>query len=310
MTMALPILAGNEKIKQIVFQNGTNRGFTHAYLLSGGAGSGKHTAARLIAAAMLCTGVGRKPCGDCPACRKVAAGIHPDAVILSGEKENKPITVEQVRKLRADAYIRPNEGERKVYILEHADWMNPSAQNAMLKLLEDGPGYAAFLLLAENTGGVLPTILSRCEQLPLAPVAPDVCADYLRARFPEKAEEEIRQAVRTCQGVLGRGVEALAGTGETVQARRALAGKLCDALERASESQLFEETLILDKQSREELPRLLDELESQLGSRAAHGNRQRLLRAAELVRLLRQSAQVNATAQLSGWLCAGMFSEK
>ncbi len=56
----------------------------------------------------------------------------------------KPITVDQVRALRTDAYVRPNEAERKVYLLERADRMNASAQNAMLKLLEDGPAYAVF----------------------------------------------------------------------------------------------------------------------------------------------------------------------
>ena len=80
--------------------------------------------------------------------------------------------MDQVRQLRADAYIRPNEGERKVYLLEGADRMNASAQNAMLKLLEEGPAYAAFLLLAENGGGVLQTVRSRCEELSLTPVPP------------------------------------------------------------------------------------------------------------------------------------------
>ena len=61
-------------------------------------------------------------------------------------------------KPRADAYIRPNEGERKVYLLERADRMNSSAQNAMLKLLEEGPRYAAFLLVADNPGGLLETV--------------------------------------------------------------------------------------------------------------------------------------------------------
>ena len=73
--------------------------------------------------------------------------------------------MDQIRALRADAYIRPNEGERKVYLLREADEMNPSAQNAMLKLLEEGPSYAAFLLLADNPQKLLQTVRSRCEEL-------------------------------------------------------------------------------------------------------------------------------------------------
>ena len=68
--------------------------------------------------------------------------------------------------------------------------MNASAQNAMLKLLEEGPDYAAFLLLAENGSGVLETVRSRCEELELTPVPLNDCRSYLAARFPDKPEED------------------------------------------------------------------------------------------------------------------------
>ena len=163
--MNLSALAGNQRIKDQLSQQERERGLSHAYILSGPAGSGRHVLARQLAAAMLCTGTGERPCGRCVPCQKAAKGIHPDLLVIAGPEEGKPITVDQVRALRADAYIRPNEGERKVYLLEDADQMNPSAQNAMLKLLEEGPAYAAFLLLAENGGGLLQTVRSRCEEL-------------------------------------------------------------------------------------------------------------------------------------------------
>ena len=163
--MELSPLAGNRALKTQLSQQEEGRGLSHAYILSGPAGSGKHTLARLLCGAMLCTApVERRPCGHCGPCKKVLSGIHPDVAVISGPAQGKPITVDQVRQLRADAYIRPNEGERKVYLLEGADRMNASAQNAMLKLLEEGPAYAAFLLLAENGGGVLQTVRSRCVE--------------------------------------------------------------------------------------------------------------------------------------------------
>ncbi|USF27184.1 hypothetical protein N510_002130 [Firmicutes bacterium ASF500] len=274
--MNLSALAGNQRIKEQLSLQERGRGLSHAYMISGPAGAGKHTLARLLAAAMLCTGPGEKPCGRCGPCVKTAKGLHPDVILVDGPGEGKPITVDQVRQLRADAYIRPNEGERKVYLLERADQMNPSAQNAMLKLLEEGPPYAAFLLLAENAGGLLETVRSRCESLALGP-----------------AEEP--------------------ADGEAQRERRQAARELAGALERAGELELLEAAMVLDaRRGREELSALLEALEGELGARAAQAaDRRRLLRAVDLVKELRSAAKLNVNGgQLSGWLCAGMFDAR
>ena len=167
--MKLDQLAGNTALKRQLSAQAEGRGLSHAYLISGPAGAGKSTLARLLAAAMVCTGQGEKPCGLCPACRKVQNNIHPDVIHVDIPEGKREILVEQVRQLRSDAWIRPNEGARKVYIIHNAQTMNPSAQNAILKLLEEGPAYAAFLLLADNPGALLPTIRSRCEGAALVP---------------------------------------------------------------------------------------------------------------------------------------------
>lgn len=275
--MDLSALRGNERLKEQLSRQERGRGLSHAYILSGPAGSGRHALARLLAAAMLCTGRGERPCGRCGPCLKVFRELHPDVSVISGPEEGKPITVDRVRELRADAYIRPNEGERKVYLLENADRMNAPAQNAMLKLLEEGPPYAAFLLLASNPGGLLRTVRSRCEELALAPA-------------PEPV------------------------SGETGRERRELAEKLAAALENGGEPELLETavSVLEGKRSREELTALLDELADRLADRAAAaGSRRRLLRAAELVKRLRGAAALNVSGgQLSGWLCAELFEDR
>lgn len=167
--MNLEPLAGNAALKRQLSAQADGRGLSHAYLISGPKGSGKGTLAKLMAAAMVCTGAGEKPCGACPACKKVFSGIHPDVIHVDIPEGKREILVEQVRQVRSDAWIRPNEGERKVYIFHNAQTMNPNAQNAILKLLEEGPAYAAFLLLADNPGSLLPTIRSRCEGAALVP---------------------------------------------------------------------------------------------------------------------------------------------
>lgn len=147
---------------------------SHAYLITGGNPDSRAALADRLTAAYLCVGE-HPPCGQCRPCRKVSANIHPDVSRTVTPPDKQEITVEQIRALRSDAYIRPNEGKRKVYCIDPADAMNPSAQNALLKVLEEGPAYAAFLLLADRPGLLLDTVRSRCELLTLPPeaAAPD-----------------------------------------------------------------------------------------------------------------------------------------
>jgi len=141
---------------------------SHALLLSG-AGD-RLAAARFAAAAMECTAEREKPCGVCDACRKVLDDIHPD-VITVRDPEHKNIAVEVVRGVRSDAYIRPNEGRRKVYIFPDCALLTEPDQNVLLKVVEEGPPYAAFVFCAENISQVLQTLRSRCVELKKQPAA-------------------------------------------------------------------------------------------------------------------------------------------
>ena len=120
---------------------------SHAYLITGGGGDSRAAFAGRLAAAYLCEG-DVPPCGRCRACRKVGKGSHPDLSRTAPPPDKAEITVEQIRALRADAYVRPNEGRRKVYVIDPADAMNPAAQNALLKVLLERAERLAGLLLA------------------------------------------------------------------------------------------------------------------------------------------------------------------
>jgi len=190
--MELSPLAGNRALKTQLSQQEEGRGLSHAYILSGPAGSGKHTLARLLCGAMLCTAPAqRRPCGHCGPCKKVFAGIHPDVAVIAGPAEGKPITVDQVRQLRADAYIRPNEGRRKVYVFPDCALLTEQDQNVLLKVVEEGPPYAAFLFCAENAAVVLQTLRSRCVELKLHPAA-------------EGGGEEVQAAEALCRCLAAR----------------------------------------------------------------------------------------------------------
>ena len=140
------------------------RALPHALLFTGGDGS---AAAEFAAAAMECTAED-KPCGMCAACRKVREDIHPDVTRVQ-DAEHKNIAVDVIRAVRTDAYIRPNEGARKVYIFEDCSLLTEQDQNVLLKTVEEGPPYAAFLFCAENSAAVLQTLRSRCVELKLRP---------------------------------------------------------------------------------------------------------------------------------------------
>lgn len=142
----------------------------HAYLITGGNSEARADYARRLSEAYVCSAGGAEPCGQCLNCEKARAAIHPDVISVTLLKDKREIVAEQARELRSDAYVRPNEAVRKVYVIDPADSMNDTAQNALLKVLEDGPPYAAFLLLCEQPGQLLSTIRSRCETITLPPV--------------------------------------------------------------------------------------------------------------------------------------------
>ena len=145
---------------------------SHALIFSGS--GDRLSAARYAAAAFECVSEGERPCLRCANCRKVMADIHPD-VIFVRDAEHKELSADVVRDMRRDTYIRPNEGERKVYIFEDCSLWNERGQNILLKTVEEGPPYCAFLFCAENASALLQTIRSRCVEVKLG--APSVRED-------------------------------------------------------------------------------------------------------------------------------------
>ena len=158
---------------------------SHAWLLLGEDGAEREKLALYIAKALLCSGQGEKPCGRCPHCRKAEADIHPDLIRLLRSPDKREITVDQVRELRKEAWVAPNEAGRKVFLIPEADTLNPSAQNALLKVLEEPPAAAAFLLLGKNPGAFLPTVRSRCFTLRTSPGPEEAAVSEDAAKLAE-----------------------------------------------------------------------------------------------------------------------------
>ena len=301
----LDALVGNAQVKHRLQ---TGRGLSHAYILAGPSGTGKRTLGGVLSSALVCSGRGEPPCGHCPDCRKAGAGVHPDVIRIG--LDGKDISVSQIRELRADAYVRPNEAARKVYVLENAQTMNGSAQNALLKLLEDGPAYAAFLLLTDNAGNMLATVRSRCELLNLSPVTPAECREYLLTRFSTLPRERVLDAAGRCEGVLGRAVAWLEGGGEEEERIREAASRLASLLKDGGEGELLEYCVGLEKWDRDALSGLMDETVQQLRDGLPRGDAPgRSLRLIGHIQVLKEALSFHVGAgHIAGWLCVGAFA--
>lgn len=237
---------GNDRIRArlaAAFSRGT---VSHCYLISGPGGSGKHTLARWMGAALQCTGP-RPPCMVCPACRKALHGQHPDIITID-DPDRRTLPVDLIRRMSADTAIRPNEGRRKVYLIPRAQDMLPPAQNALLKIMEEPPAYCTFLLLSSNADALLPTVRSRCVELALSPLPEPLLRQSLQARFPEAQRSAIDAAVTASDGYLGRAQELLgSATLSEISARFLETFAARDALK------LIELTTSLEKCKRNEL---------------------------------------------------------
>ena len=178
------LLPENSTLERAVRRAAEQGRLSHAIVLSGD--GGLTDVARFIAAAHVCEGTDR-PCLRCRHCRKVLEGIHPDVSVIR-DTEHRELTVDAVRALRQDVYIRPNEAARKVYIIADSRQLNERDQNVLLKIVEEGPPYAAFIFCADSPAALLETVRSRCVLLKCDAPAPDA--------LPPEAEQLCRAFAR------------------------------------------------------------------------------------------------------------------
>ena len=170
----------------------------HAYLLAGPEGGGKSVAARAFAAAVLCPDGG---CGRCRACRLALEDKHPNEFLV--EPEGRDIHIETVKQeVWHHAYRTAPEPGRKVFVIREADRLNPSAADALLKVLEEPPADAIFLLLSARPDELPETIMSRCHVVTFLPLAERFVAETLTAEGADP--ERALLAARLSGGNLGR----------------------------------------------------------------------------------------------------------
>jgi DNA polymerase-3 subunit delta' len=178
----------------------------HAYLFAGPPGVGKRTTALALARACICPLAPGSGCGRCADCQLIAAGSHPDLFIedLARARAERPtaayLSIEQVRRVRAQLAMRPVRGAHKICVIEPAERLTPDAQNALLKTLEEPAGTATLILVTSNPDALLPTIRSRCQCVRFAPLADDLVERLLIAEGTDA--EAARLAATLADGSL------------------------------------------------------------------------------------------------------------
>ena len=159
--------------------------------------------------AIVC-GKGNAPCGVCENCTAALSNNHPDITVVAPEDNKKNIAVDQVRSLRQEAFIKPHKSQKRVFIIDKADTMNPASQNALLKVLEEPPEAVMFLLIAENKAAFLDTVVSRCVAINLT--VPDItAATELLMKNGKYNKDDIIEALNVSRNNIGRAKRILSG---------------------------------------------------------------------------------------------------
>ncbi len=168
-----------------------------AVLLNGMPGSGKSVLAQALAAALLCENspsgtddeiAANSPCGQCPGCQMLAAGTHPDCLLV--EPDGQFIKVAQIREVTKKLTLSAHRGGFKVAIIQAAGRMNPAAANALLKTLEEPAENTCLILVSEDSDRLLPTIISRCRPMPVKSPSASELANWL-----QEDSERVRHAL-------------------------------------------------------------------------------------------------------------------
>lgn len=174
-------IIGHEWAAELLCRSIATRRNTHAYLFTGPPQVGKTRLALALAQSLNCE-VPDSPCGQCPACRRIIAGSHPDVQVVVGTGAGRKIKIDQVRALQREAVLAPYEGRYRVYILRRVDRATTEAANSLLKILEEPPAHVVLILTAVHPEALPATVLSRCQCLHLRPVPAQVVEEALNAR--------------------------------------------------------------------------------------------------------------------------------
>jgi DNA polymerase-3 subunit delta' len=207
-------IVGHEQIiKHLKSAIGLNK-ISHAYILAGEDGAGKNMLADAFAMTMQCEEVQQKEdrepdkinaCGNCKSCHQAASNNHPDIIRVTHEKAS--VGIDDIRiQVNNDIQIKPYSSPYKIYIIDEAEKLTEQAQNALLKTIEEPPGFGVILLLTNNLNALLPTIISRCVVLKLQAVDKMKIKEFLMKQH-QVPDYQAELSTVFAQGNVGRAIQ-------------------------------------------------------------------------------------------------------
>jgi DNA polymerase-3 subunit delta' len=222
--MAFSGIVGHQKQLETLKRSLEADRLHHAYIFVGPDGVGKRTVAYSLASAIHCSNGDNHACGQCEACLRIRDGNHPDIHSVGLETGKKEISIQQIRDLQQQLVFRSFSGKKKVVIIDPAQLLNYHAQNSLLKTLEEPPGDSLLILIANSTGNILSTIMSRCLHLYFPFLSLRLVAEVLVERKKISADQASLLASLT-RGSLGDALNSNAN--DLFDQRREWIERLC-----------------------------------------------------------------------------------
>ncbi|NIQ37408.1 MAG: DNA polymerase III subunit delta' [Proteobacteria bacterium] len=197
-------IIGHRRPIRLLQKSILNDHLPHAYLFLGPQGIGKRITALTLAKALDCDDESGDSCDKCLSCRKISDSNHPDVFVIS--PDGQFIKIEQIRQLQRSLSYRPYEGKKRVCIMDGADEMTAEGANALLKTLEEPPPETLLILLATQKESLLPTIVSRCQQVSFSSLPIDQLTEELATQLSLE-KRQARTLAELSQGSPGRALE-------------------------------------------------------------------------------------------------------